>query len=49
MDPVQQFQRALLILITAGLVTCLAFLHPPLGAALLVGVAVALFVLQVLS
>ncbi|MEV7503783.1 hypothetical protein [Streptomyces sp. NPDC093018] len=49
MDPVQKLQRALLILVIAGLVTYVAFLDPALGVALLVGVGVAAFVLQVLS
>ncbi|MEU5792430.1 hypothetical protein ABZ800_02705 [Streptomyces sp. NPDC047813] len=49
MDPVQKLRHALLILVVAGLVTCLAFLDPPLGVALLVGVGVADFVRQVLS
>lgn len=49
MDPVQKLQRALLILVVAGLVAYVAFLDPPLGVALLVGVGVAVFVLQVLS
>ncbi|GLX47863.1 hypothetical protein ACL07V_07315 [Streptomyces sp. MB22_4] len=49
MDPVHKLQRALLILLIAGLVTYVAFLDPPLGVALLVGVGVAVFVLQVLG
>ncbi|MEU2788814.1 hypothetical protein [Streptomyces sp. NPDC007100] len=49
MDPVQKLHRALLIFIIAGLVTYLAFLNPLLGAALLVGIAVALFIHQILS
>ncbi|WP_173883103.1 hypothetical protein [Streptomyces pharetrae] len=49
MDPTQQTQRALLILIIAGLVTYVAFLNPLLGAALLVGAGVALFLHQTLG
>ncbi|MFI7327278.1 hypothetical protein ACIBQ3_21800 [Streptomyces rubiginosohelvolus] len=49
MDPVQKLHRALLILIIAGLVTYVAFLNPLLGVALLVGVGVALFLLQLLG
>ena len=49
MDPIQKLHRALLILIIAGLVTYVAFRDPSLGVALLVGVGVAAFVLQVLG
>ncbi|MEU3057691.1 hypothetical protein [Streptomyces griseus] len=49
MDPVQKLHRVLLILIIAGLVTYVAFLNPLLGAALLVGVGVALFLHQILG
>ncbi|MFE5960183.1 hypothetical protein [Streptomyces rubiginosohelvolus] len=49
MDPVQKLHRALLILIIAGLVTYVAFLHPLLGVALLVGVGMALFLHQLLG
>ncbi|MEV5853164.1 MULTISPECIES: hypothetical protein [Streptomyces] len=49
MDPVQKLYRVLLILIVAGLVTCVAFLNPVLGIALLVGVGVAMFLHQVLG
>jgi hypothetical protein len=49
MDPAQQLYRAVLILITAGLVTYVAFLNPLLGAALLVGAGVALFLHQILG
>ncbi|WP_167377685.1 hypothetical protein [Streptomyces malaysiense] len=49
MDSLRKIRRTLLIMVVAGLVTYVAFLDPPLGVALLVGVGVAVFVLQVLG
>ncbi|MEU0525296.1 hypothetical protein [Streptomyces niveus] len=49
MDPAQKLNRALLLLIIAGLVTYVAFLNPLLGVALLVGIGVAMFLHQILG
>ncbi|WP_158102078.1 hypothetical protein [Streptomyces glaucescens] len=48
MSPDQHTSHILLMLIIAGLVTYVALLNPLLGAALLVGVGVAVFLHQIL-
>ena len=49
MNPVRKTDRALLLLIIAGLVTYVAFLNPLLGTALLVGIAGAALLHQLLG